>query len=136
MPDGSSSPTSACRCWRGGAPGCAGPAPWSPARYCRSRRQRGVEVAAAPLVGTWLYASATARVFTHAYVMPHVTAHVPVVASQLAVLVREHLDALCTYATHLVGDGEDAIEFVAAGIHHATRYPPARIEADGRVALY
>lgn len=68
--------------------------------------------------------------------MPHVTATVPVDASELAVLVREHLDALCTYATHLVGDGEDALEFVAAGIHHATRYPPARLEADGRVALY
>src|SRR5258708_20899220 len=28
------------------------------------------------------------------------------------------------------------MEFGAAGIHPATRSPPARIEADGRVALY
>jgi DNA-directed RNA polymerase specialized sigma24 family protein len=57
-------------------------------------------------------------------------------ASELALLIREHLDALCTYATHLVGDAEDALEFVAAGLNHAARYPPARIRVDGRVALY
>jgi DNA-directed RNA polymerase specialized sigma24 family protein len=68
--------------------------------------------------------------------MPHVTAPVSADASELAVLVREHLDALCTYATHLVGDSGDALEFVAAGLHHASRYPPTRIDADGRVALY
>lgn len=66
-------------------------------------------------------------------VQPHVLTND---ASELAVLVREHLDALCTYATHLVGDADDALEFVAAGIHHAARYPPARLRIDGRVALY
>jgi len=57
-------------------------------------------------------------------------------ASALAGLVREHLDDLVTYATHLVGDVDDAVEFVAGGIYHASRYPPARIQTDGRVALY
>jgi RNA polymerase sigma-70 factor (ECF subfamily) len=57
-------------------------------------------------------------------------------ASALAGLVREHLDDLVTYATHLVGDVDDAVEFVAGGIYHASRYPPARLTADGRIALY
>ena len=57
-------------------------------------------------------------------------------ASALAGLVREHLDDLVTYATHLVGDVDDAVEFVAGGIYHASRYPPARLQQDGRVALY
>src|SRR5438445_264459 len=57
-------------------------------------------------------------------------------ASTLAGLVREHLDDLVTYATHLVGDVDDAVEFVAGGIYHASRYPPARLQTDGRVALY
>lgn len=57
-------------------------------------------------------------------------------ASEFATLVREHLDALCSYAMHLVGDADDALEFVAAGINHAARYPPARVRVDGQVALY
>lgn len=57
-------------------------------------------------------------------------------ASELAALVCEHLDDLATFATHLVGDADDALEFVAAGIHHAARYPPARVRVDGRVSLY
>src|SRR5258708_35791151 len=57
-------------------------------------------------------------------------------ASALAGLVREHLDDLVTYATHLVGDVDDAVEFVAGGIYHASRYPPARLTADGRIALF
>jgi DNA-directed RNA polymerase specialized sigma24 family protein len=65
-------------------------------------------------------------------VAPHVTPD----ASEVAVLVREHLDDLATYATHLVGDADDALEFVAAGIHHASRYPPARVRVDGRVSLF
>jgi DNA-directed RNA polymerase specialized sigma24 family protein len=69
--------------------------------------------------------------------MTSVAAHVlPEEASELAFLVREHLDELVTYATHLVGDAGDAVEFVAAAIQHASRYPPARVRADGRVALY
>ena len=57
-------------------------------------------------------------------------------ASELTLLVRENLDGLVTYAAHLVGDAEDAIEFVAGGIYHATKYPPARLQADGQAALY
>lgn len=68
--------------------------------------------------------------------MPNVTAQLVANASELAGLASEHLDDLCTYATHLVGDAEDALEFVAAGISHASRYPPARVRVDGRVALY
>ena len=68
--------------------------------------------------------------------MLNVEPHASNDASELAALVREHLDALCTYATHLVGDADDALEFVAGGVHHAARYPPARLRVDGRVALY
>jgi DNA-directed RNA polymerase specialized sigma24 family protein len=68
--------------------------------------------------------------------MINVAANVLPDASELAVLVRENLDDLASYATHLVGDAEGALEFVAAGIHHATRYPPARVRVDGRVSLY
>jgi DNA-directed RNA polymerase specialized sigma24 family protein len=68
--------------------------------------------------------------------MTSVAAHVLPEASELAFLVREHLDDLVTYATHLVGDAGDALEFVAAAIQHAGRYPEARVRADGRVALY
>ena len=57
-------------------------------------------------------------------------------AGELAAMVRDNLDDLATFATHLVGDAEDALEYTAAGIHHATRYPPARVTLDGRVALY
>ena len=57
-------------------------------------------------------------------------------ASELAELVREHLDELVTYVTHLVGDADDAMDFVAAGIQHATKYPPTRIKTDGRASLY
>jgi DNA-directed RNA polymerase specialized sigma24 family protein len=69
-------------------------------------------------------------------VMINVAAPVLPDASALAGLAREHLDDLVTYATHLVGGVEDAVEFVAGGIYHASRYPPARLQADGRVALY
>ena len=70
-------------------------------------------------------------------VMTNVTAHVPETSSpELAGLVRQHLDDLATYAAHLVGDPGDAIEFVAGGIFHASRYPPARLATDGRAALY
>ena len=61
-------------------------------------------------------------------VMPH--------ASDLAGLVREYLDDLLTYATHLVGDADEALEFVAGGVHHASKYPPSRLTVDGRAALY
>jgi len=68
--------------------------------------------------------------------MTSVAAHVLPEASELAFLVREHLDDLATYATHLVGDAGDAVEHLAAALQHASRYPPARVRADGRVALY
>ena len=56
--------------------------------------------------------------------------------SDLAELVRNNLDELVTYATHLVGNADDAMDYVAGGIYHATKYPPARIRTDGRAALY
>jgi DNA-directed RNA polymerase specialized sigma24 family protein len=68
--------------------------------------------------------------------MLNVAPHVLTDASELAVLVRENLDELATYATHLVGDADAGLEYVAAGIHHAGRYPPARIRVDGRVSLF
>jgi DNA-directed RNA polymerase specialized sigma24 family protein len=68
--------------------------------------------------------------------MLNATAPVVSNASELAGLACEHLDDLCTFATHLIGDADDALEFVAAGINHASRYPPARVRVDGRVALY
>lgn len=57
-------------------------------------------------------------------------------ASDLAGLACEYLDDLATYATHLVGNPEDGIEFVAGGLAAAAKYPPARVESDGRAALY
>lgn len=68
--------------------------------------------------------------------MINVLANVQPEAHELATLAREHLDELVTYATHLTGHTDDAVEFVAGGIHHASRYPPARLSADGRAALF
>ena len=68
--------------------------------------------------------------------MINVAAHVQPEAHELAITAREHLDDLVTFATHLVGSSEDAVEFVAGGIYHASRYPPARLRVDGRAALY
>ena len=68
--------------------------------------------------------------------MINVLANAPPQASDLAGLVREHLDELATYACHLVGNPDDAMEFVAGGIYHATKYPPVRLRTDGRAALY
>jgi DNA-directed RNA polymerase specialized sigma24 family protein len=68
--------------------------------------------------------------------MINVAASVQAESDELAGLVREHLPELVTYATHLVGNPNDAVEYVAGGVHHASRYPPARLEADGRAALY
>ena len=49
-------------------------------------------------------------VHPHATLMTSVAAHVLPETSELAFLVREHLDDLATYATHLVGDASDALE--------------------------
>ena len=68
--------------------------------------------------------------------MSNVPAHVQPEAHELAITAREHLDDLVTYATHLVGGSDDAIELVAGGIYHASRYPPTRLRVDGRAALY
>ncbi len=69
-------------------------------------------------------------------VMINVSAHIAPEARELAATVREQLDDLVTYATHLVNHQADAVAFVAGGIHHASRYPPARLRVDGRAALY
>ena len=68
--------------------------------------------------------------------MINAAANVFTESRELAATAREHLDDLVTYATHLMFDSTDAAEFVAAGIHHASRYPPARLRVDGRAALY
>ena len=68
--------------------------------------------------------------------MINVAANVQAESDELAGLVREHLSELVTYAAHLVGSPGDAVEYVAGGVDHASRYPPARLEADGRAALY
>lgn len=72
--------------------------------------------------------SATAMINVSANVLPE--------AREFADTAREHLDALLTYATHLVYDPADAVDFVTAGVYHASRYPPARLRVDGRAALY
>jgi DNA-directed RNA polymerase specialized sigma24 family protein len=68
--------------------------------------------------------------------MINVAANVLPESRELAATTREHLDDLVTYATHLVFDAHDAVDFVTAGIYHASRYPPARLRVDGRAALY
>lgn len=68
--------------------------------------------------------------------MINVSANVQPEARELAGTARQHLDALVSYATHLVYDPGDAVDFVTAGIYHASRYPPARLRQDGRAALY
>jgi DNA-directed RNA polymerase specialized sigma24 family protein len=68
--------------------------------------------------------------------MINVLAHVAPDASDLAGLAREHLDDLATYATHLTGSADDALDFVAGGLAHAAKYPPTRLRQDGRAALY
>ena len=68
--------------------------------------------------------------------MPNVSAATSPITSELAVLVRHNLDALATYATHLVGDPDDGVDFTAGGLAHAAKYPPARLSRDGRASLY
>ena len=68
--------------------------------------------------------------------MINVPPHVQPEARELSETAHEHLDDLVTYATHLVYDPGDAVDFVTAGIYHASRYPPARLQVDGRAALY
>jgi len=68
--------------------------------------------------------------------MINVAANVPATSGEFAELVSEHLDELITYAAHLVGDADSAVELAAAGIFHAAKYPPARVRVDGTAALY
>ena len=62
--------------------------------------------------------------------------HVPAISGEFAELVSAQLDDLITYAAHLMGDASAAVEVTAAGIHHAAKFPPARLQRDGRAALY
>lgn len=62
--------------------------------------------------------------------------NVPAVSGEFSELVSEHLDDLITYAAHLVGDAGSAVELVAGGVFHAAKYPPSRLQLDGRTALY
>lgn len=57
-------------------------------------------------------------------------------ASTLEGLVRQHLDALATYAIHLTGTPEEAVEYVTAGLFHARHFPPASFQSDGKAILY
>jgi DNA-directed RNA polymerase specialized sigma24 family protein len=68
--------------------------------------------------------------------MINVAANVAPSSGEFTELVCDHLDDLVTYAAHLVGDVDNAVEFVAGGIYHATKYPPTRLRLDGRAALY
>ena len=68
--------------------------------------------------------------------MINVLANIAPDASDLAGLACEHLDDLATYATHLTGSADDALDFVAGGLAHAAKYPPTRLRQDGRAALY
>ncbi len=68
--------------------------------------------------------------------MIHVEPQIAPVAGDLADLAAEYLDDLVTLAAHLTGSAEDGVEFVAGGLAHAAKYPPARLRSDGRAALY
>lgn len=68
--------------------------------------------------------------------MINVEENVTATTGDFAGLVSEYLDDLVTYAAHLSGNPEDAADFVAGGIYHASKYPPARLQNDGRAALY
>lgn len=57
-------------------------------------------------------------------------------ASTLEESARQHLDAVVTYAIHLTGTPEEAVEYVTAGMFHARHFPPASLQRDGRAILY
>jgi hypothetical protein len=59
-----------------------------------------------------------------------------IAASTLEELSRQQLDALVTYAIHLTGTPEDAVEYVTAGLFHARPFPAAALRRDGRAILY
>jgi len=68
--------------------------------------------------------------------MTNAAVNVPAISGEFAELVSTHLDELITYAAHLVGDADSAVEMTAAGISHAAKYPPAHLRVDGTTALY
>lgn len=57
-------------------------------------------------------------------------------ASTLEELARQQLDALVTYAIHLTGAPDEAVEYVTAGLYYARHFPPASFQRDGRAILY
>ena len=127
----SGSPTSACRRRRGSAPVCTSH-PASPVgSWCTLRPDLPLTAERTPRC----ILRSTDRAVC-ANVMINVSAHIAPEARELAATVREQLDDLVTYATHLVNHQADAVAFVAGGIHHASRYPPTRLRVDGRAALY
>ncbi|MHB1524073.1 MAG: RNA polymerase sigma factor [Candidatus Dormibacteria bacterium] len=60
----------------------------------------------------------------------------PTAASTLEALARQHLDSLISYAIHLTGDPEEAVEYVTAGLHQTRHFPPASLQREGRAILY
>ncbi len=60
----------------------------------------------------------------------------PTAASTLEALARQHLDTLISYAIHLTGDAEEAVEYVTAGLHQTRHFPPASLQREGRAILY
>jgi DNA-directed RNA polymerase specialized sigma24 family protein len=81
------------------------------------------------------YACASSRV-TARNVMNTVLERPHIAASTLEELGRQHLDALVTYALHLTGTPEDAVEYVTAGLFHARHFPAQALHRDGRAILY
>jgi len=81
------------------------------------------------------YACASSR--AHARnVMNSVLGRPQIAASKLEELGRQQLDALVTYAIHLTGTPEDAVEYVTAGLFHARTFPASALQRDGRAILY
>ncbi len=57
-------------------------------------------------------------------------------ASTLEELAHQQLDPLITYALHLTGTPEDAVEYVSAGLYYARHFPSSSLRRDGRAILY
>ena len=77
----------------------------------------------------------SSRVTTR-HVMNTVLERPQTAASTLEDFARQHLDALVTYAIHLTGTPEEAVEYVTAGMFYARHFPPASLQRDGRAILY
>ncbi len=68
--------------------------------------------------------------------MTNVLERPQIAASALADVARQQLDALVTYAIHLTGTPEDAVEYITAGLFHARHFPEVALQRDGRAILY